>query len=223
MDSAYKDAIASLRVRADEGDSEKMLELGCLLQAGSGGVVKDERAAVRWFRRASDAGLPRAAWKLGEALMQGAGVEKDTAQAARWLEVAARANVQEAQRRLADHLMVKKRTRSAALTLYGEAARGGCPHAMWQLARILIYNLDGAGQDFSSGAYWLKRAAEAGHGDAQWTLGHWHTTWCDGLVKRDRAQARRWLTAAAVTAARSGVRKPRHDASHSLFHSRQSS
>ena len=52
------------------------MSLGVMMSEGQG-VPKDEAGAVRWFRRAADAGDPRGMYGLGLMYYQGAGVERD--------------------------------------------------------------------------------------------------------------------------------------------------
>jgi len=50
------------------------------------GIARDPVEAVRWFRKAAEAGNVFAMRSLGEAYKEGVGVAKDEAEAARWFE-----------------------------------------------------------------------------------------------------------------------------------------
>lgn len=54
------DAVAELRRRAEQGDTEEQVKLGLVLYAGLGGVDADRAAAREWWRKAAESGHPKA-------------------------------------------------------------------------------------------------------------------------------------------------------------------
>ena len=63
---------SAIRTKAEEGDVDSMVELAELYLTGKG-VDQDEKAAYRWFKKASEAGIARVA----DCLLVGVGVEQD--------------------------------------------------------------------------------------------------------------------------------------------------
>ena len=57
-------ALPALRVDAEAGVVEAQYRLGALYDDGEG-VVADAAEALKWYRRAAEAGHPRAQWRLG--------------------------------------------------------------------------------------------------------------------------------------------------------------
>ncbi len=79
-----------LREAAERGDPEACYRIGLQHQRGSHHLPKDGLEAVRWFRRAADAGHPAAMAAMAEAYLAGHGVLRDPREAARWAEAARR-------------------------------------------------------------------------------------------------------------------------------------
>jgi TPR repeat protein len=65
------------------------------------GIERNLRLAVRWYRRAVEAGEPGAMVSLGDLMMKGKGVTKDAAEARRLFQKAADLGDEEAKKRLA--------------------------------------------------------------------------------------------------------------------------
>jgi TPR repeat protein len=73
---------------AEKGDAAAELQLAGLYRAGRG-VVRDEQAAIRWYRAAADKGLAEAQFELGKIYDTGAGGPRDPFEAVRWYRFAA--------------------------------------------------------------------------------------------------------------------------------------
>ena len=93
--------VDSYRLAADRGDVPSMLELGKFCYYGSRGVRKDRGEAMKWYRRAAEAGDPQAMYYLGVNLHNGDGAPCDDATARAWLEKSAQRGNQAAKSRLA--------------------------------------------------------------------------------------------------------------------------
>jgi uncharacterized protein len=91
----FTDAVAAYRKASDKGSTAAMVELGLLLQNGTG-VTADPQQARGLFERAAAAGNPRGATSL-VALSGSGGLPSDPAEARGMLEKAAEANSAEAQ------------------------------------------------------------------------------------------------------------------------------
>ena len=82
------DAVAAIRLAAEQGDAVAQYDLGMLYAEGRG-VPQDETEAVRWLRLAADQGLARAQSNLGVMYQNGRGVPQDETEAVRWFRLAA--------------------------------------------------------------------------------------------------------------------------------------
>ena len=80
FESCYRQAQPSLFSR---GDAAAQYNLAGMYENGLG-VVKDDKAAVVWYRKAADQGHARAQNKLGVMYEEGRGVVKDDKQAVAW-------------------------------------------------------------------------------------------------------------------------------------------
>lgn len=81
-------AFAACQPKAAAGDAKSQNELGWRHHNGEG-TVKNQAAAVVWFRKAADQGYPKAQRNLGLAYLFGEGVAEDPTTAVKWLTLAA--------------------------------------------------------------------------------------------------------------------------------------
>jgi TPR repeat protein len=93
------------------------------------GVKTDHETAVRWFRRAADAGNSAGEWDLGWAYAYGKGVGKDMAKALVLIRSAAAHGEVGARKWLAEHgpVATDKKNEKDALLRYGDPPAGGKP------------------------------------------------------------------------------------------------
>lgn len=75
-------------------------QLGAMLATGDG-APKNERAALRWYRRGARRGDPESQYDLGLMLLFGEGCKADREEAVRWLTIAAQGGHDTAARFLA--------------------------------------------------------------------------------------------------------------------------
>jgi TPR repeat protein len=87
------DGVASLREKAEQGDSGSQYDLGMVYEQGKG-VPQDTAQAVIWFRKAAEKGDADAEFSLGKLYEEGKGVPKDYTQAADWYEKSAERGAQ---------------------------------------------------------------------------------------------------------------------------------
>src|SRR5262245_60425388 len=80
--------VASLRARAQQGDSSAQNLLAHLHEHGRG-VPQNYTEAAKWYRRAAEQGVARAQSSLGRLYEGGQGVPQDYAEAAKWYGKAA--------------------------------------------------------------------------------------------------------------------------------------
>ena len=74
---------------AKDGAREAQYFSGLCALFGETGVSRDAQAAVAWFRRSAEQGLPRAQYALGLCLQEGVGIEKNEEEATVWFRRAA--------------------------------------------------------------------------------------------------------------------------------------
>ena len=86
-----------LRAAATAGDPWAQLNLGAAYDHGLNGLEPDPIEAVRWYRRAAEAGIAEARFNLAHCLATGHGVARDDAEAAVWMARAARQGLADAQ------------------------------------------------------------------------------------------------------------------------------
>jgi len=125
-----------LRLAAESGDREWMVELARRREAGIG-VPIDDAEAVHWWRRAAERNVPQASYTLGLRYRDGRGVEQDPDRAIRLISRAAQAGVEGAQRVHAELLESAGRT-DEAMRAYRLAARANDPEASLAFVRLAI-------------------------------------------------------------------------------------
>ena len=157
------------RLSADQGHAEAQADLGEMHQTGEG-VAQDYGEAVKWYRRAAKRGHARATRLLGRLYETGAGVPVDKVAAARRYSVAA-----------------ERGDRSALTDLRRLTSEG------WKAPVVVDQSEETL--DEVEWLEWCRRAAEAGHAEAQARLG---SAYANGYtVSLDHAKAMVWYRKAA--------------------------
>ena len=127
-------SMPELMRRARGGDPASQYWLGLAYDVGND-VPRDLEEAMRWYRRAADAGYPEAQSSVGSALQ----AEKRHAEALAWYEKAAaqgHARSISSIAALHDAGLGVTRDRRKAFELWARAADLGWAEAMWHLARL---------------------------------------------------------------------------------------
>lgn len=70
------------------GSAKAQYVVGTMYRFAQYGLKKDMAAAVRWYLKSADQGMPTAQLALGKMLMEGRGVVRDDAAALQWLSLA---------------------------------------------------------------------------------------------------------------------------------------
>ena len=83
-----REYVRELKASAEQGGAQAQLDLG-LRYAHGAGVVKDEAAADKWFRKSAAQDYAGGQLQLGYSYWEGRGVLKDQAEAVRWFRKAA--------------------------------------------------------------------------------------------------------------------------------------
>ena len=160
-----------LRGRAEDGDAEAQSRLGLMYRSGAG-VGPNDALAFHWFRVAAEAGDPAAQHYLGLFYLSGLGTEVDLERASYWLRRCAEINAPESLLSLAWFRLESNHLPHAAVhtaALIRNLAELGVVGAQYGLGLLRTDSSDQPAQ--AEGLRWLRKAAIAGHADAQFQLG----------------------------------------------------
>ncbi len=177
-------------------DPRAQYELGRNYEAGRG-VAKDPVAAVRWFRRAAEAGYRPAMVSLAAACEAGRGTPADIGEAIRWYGRAAELGDPLAQTSLGVIHATGRgvpRDLPAAAGWYRKAADQDYAPAQNNLGRFFEHGW-GVARDDAAATRLYERAAAQGHAGAEYNLG---ATYANGRgVARNDVLAAAWYRKAA--------------------------
>jgi TPR repeat protein len=177
--------------------AEEWFQKGYSFAYGTGGVAKDEREAVKWYRLAADQGHVRAQFYLGVCYYSGAGVAKDEREAVKWYRLAAEQGDFGAQfnlsTRYAKGIGVAKDEREAVKWLR-LAADQGFVLALSKLGEC-YYNGAGVAKDECEAVKWFRLAADQGRARARFNLGVCYRSGTG--VAKDEREAVKWFRLAA--------------------------
>jgi hypothetical protein len=87
-DKPLSDKTKALIEKAEGGDAVAQWHVGLKYAKGEG-VLKDDKEAVKWYRKAADQGLADAQYNLGVMYANGIGVRMDDKEAVKWYRKAA--------------------------------------------------------------------------------------------------------------------------------------
>jgi TPR repeat protein len=159
--------------------------------------TKDEKEAVKWYKKAAEQDCAEAQYGLGVCYRDGAGVEKNQAEAVNLFRKAAMKGFASAEVNLglcyADGNGVSKDLLEA-LKWWRKAADQGEATAQYNLGLSYDNGL-GITQDFAEAIKWYRKAAEHGCTDAQLNLGDKYNN--GQGVTQDYAEGVKWHTKAA--------------------------
>ncbi|EOW2135833.1 sel1 repeat family protein [Stenotrophomonas sp. GD03908] len=159
----------------------------------------DEAASLKSVLAAAETGSADAENDLGDRYNQGNGVVRNPVTAVEWYRKAAEQGHASAQSSLAVMYLngtgVPKDL-AQALFWVRKAAEQGNGLAQSDLGMMYLEGL-GVSKDDAQGLFWIRRSAEGGASAGQYNLGSLYERGGAGLTK-DRAEAMRWYTKAAV-------------------------
>ncbi len=199
-------AVEWFRKAAAQGNAMAQNNLGFLCNTGDS-VPQDKAQAREWFRKAAEQGLDEAQYHLGIIHFEGDGVPQDLHEAARWLEKAAHQGHKEAwqllyhgdeklqaahkDNRKAEYAEQERANREKLI----RQAQAGDAEKQYELAESHALGLHGLSPDISQIIFWLRKAGEQNHLQAQTWLAR---IYYDGeKVPQDKAEAAVWLRKAA--------------------------
>jgi TPR repeat protein len=151
-------ALADLRARAEQGDTDAQFALGRAYATG-GNDKPDMEEASRWYRAAAESGHVMAAYTLGFMYYRGRGVSQDLVEAWRWFASASEGGAGDARNWLAEvesKLSKKQRVEGARLRAAGgtdsrgERRRAACRRA--SAASGCVGSTSAAARSYSSAA-----------------------------------------------------------------------
>lgn len=125
--------LAETRTKAEEGDAQSQNGLGEAFHSGKLGLEKDEREAVKWYRKAAGQNHARAQYNLGSCYYAGQGLAKDQVEGYKWWLLAAARGDPYAKSGItrAEDLMTGDQIAEGKRLAQSFASRGG-PPARWR-------------------------------------------------------------------------------------------
>jgi|GEM_PF-3506429 len=162
--------------QAKRGDAEGQFRLGRMYEQGRGGLLKDEKRAAEWYRKAAEQGNARGQIALGRLYEAGLGVARDAKAALAWYRKAAEQGDAEGQfnlgRAYETALGMWFGNPKEALLWYGKAAHQGHVAAQAKLGDLYATGR-GTTEDTPTAAEWYLKAARQGHEASRiWILRH---------------------------------------------------
>lgn len=158
----------ALKTKAAAGDPAAQTALGWIYQKGAG-VKPDVKAAVNWFRQASDQNYPEALAALGEMTQAGQGTQRDLTEAARLYRLAAEKGSVAGQYDLAylyEQGSGVEKSETEAAKWYELAADGGDPIAQYDIGQRYLLGV-GVSTNRAQAFKWLTLAAGQGQADSR--------------------------------------------------------
>jgi TonB family protein len=168
--------------------------------AGGLGAAKDEVEAVRWYRKAAEAGNALGMLNLGVSYEYGRGVGKDESEAVRWYRKAAEAGEMHALTNLGFMYETGRgigKDEAEAVRWYRKAADFGEMRAMTNLG-FMYESGRGIGKDEAEAVRWYSKAATGRFPRALYLLGLMNIEGRGGLAK-NYAEAARLIGQAAAS------------------------
>lgn len=185
----------TLLEKATAGDAEAQVDLGLAYRDGGelrdgSRVDKDEKEAVRWFRKSAEQGHPRGQDNLGYMLLSGRGVAKDEKAAVRWFERSAAQGNHWGLNNLAncyDRGEGLARDPNKAVALWKKAVEAGSRYACMSLAATTMPGVS-EDEDWAAARRWLERGVALE--DARCASALAHLLWEGIEGEKDQARAK---------------------------------
>ena len=167
-DRKYKDALKSFTPAAEAGHKEAIMKVAEINERGLGMWFSDSAEAIKWYKKASDLGVPEASAKVAKAIDKGdtKGTAKEMLD---YYLKAVSLNDAEVFYRLSSLYQGYKeipKDDAKALDYLRQAAELGLPDAMFDLG-IRYEKGDGVVSNIPKALEWINKAADAGHDKAK--------------------------------------------------------
>ena len=193
------DAFNCYKMSAELDNAEAQNMTGMCYYEGIG-VGKNEKEAIKWYKKAAKQGLAVAQYNLAHLIacyFDGNGVVEKDSEAFKWYKEAAEQGLAEAQNMLGycyENGFGVTKNEAEAINWYYKAAEQGQVNAKHNLAVCYFYGR-GLKEDKAKAVKWFTKAAERGFASAQNWLGHCYE---NGLgVTKNEAEAINWYYKAA--------------------------
>lgn len=190
--------IAALETKAKQGDGDAQFELARVYLKGSDGVSKNVMRSFELMTSAANHGHAEAMGGVGFFYANGIAVPKDEAKAVEWFRKGAEAGGPKSQLNLGKMLAEGKgieKNEEEGKKWIRAAADQGQPDAAYAMGTILYFGQYGQAVEYAAAYPYLLKAAEAGHPEAQNTVGAMLES-AKG-VGRDASNAEEWYRKAA--------------------------
>lgn len=200
-------ALQLMKTAADQGHADATGGLGYFHMKGLGGVARDPREAMKWFRLGAEKGSAKSQLNLGVCLLDDAVVEREDASGAmeqrhkeglEWIRKAADQGLAEAEVSLGGFYYTGEHGLAVdykvAAGYFGSAARKGNADAQ-NILGTMNENGQGCDIDESTAIEWYRKAALQGNVRAQSDLGR--ALGAESADKARRIEALAWLRLAA--------------------------
>jgi len=171
-----------LRTKAKNGDARAMLALGYAYRDGTGGVTKDERESVAWFRRAADLDNAEAYDNLGFLYLEGRGVPANLAIASGYFRASTEKGWKQGQYNHGMDFFFGRgveRDHARAVSWWESASAGGHKRATFLLGYCLM-NGYGIRKDAARAVACWESASNDRDPDAWWMLGEYYYSQAGG-------------------------------------------
>lgn len=196
----YTEAVRYFQSASAQGHVESMYQLSRCYLKGLG-VTVDTEESIKWLTKAADGGLAEAQCKLGEAYANGEGVNQDINLSFKYLSLATKQGYAEAEYCLGilyrDGSGIVPKDPMLARKYFEVAGAHGYHEGFVELYRMMSKD------NLTEATQYLRRAAEAGHTEAQLQLARQYEL---GLgLPRLVAKARIWYKRAAANGNKEAV------------------
>jgi uncharacterized protein len=187
-----------LRQSAEKGDAQAQFELAWAYADGKG-VKKDEAKAFELFKQAAAQGHAKAQHNVAVRYLIGQGTKKNPTAAFEWEKKAAETGIAPAEDNLGWMYLRgigTERDCQEAVDWFRRAAKQNYVDAQVRLLVADMGREKGCAKNYDEAAFWAKKAAAAGNGNAQNMLGYLYEY---GLgVQRDPGKALKWFRKGAL-------------------------
>lgn len=184
--------INTLLKKANRGDATAQFQLAKIYDIGEG-IPKNEKEAVKWYRKAAEQGQADAQNNLAICYETGKGVLKDEKEAVKWYRKAAEQGDPTSQTNLGLVYHYGKgalKDEKEAVKWYRKAAEQNFANAQFNLGWMYEKG-KGTLKQPQEALKWYHKAAEQGHADAQNNLG---AMYADGKdIPKDLSKAKHWI------------------------------
>lgn len=177
---------------------EAEYEAGVRYYYGDDDLSQDYKKSFKWFRVASEKGLPKAQTQLARLYLYGRGVDQSDKDAIYWLEKSSRQGDRIGQFLLGreydygnSHLDENKHL---AVYWYKKSAIQGLKESQYAIGRLYFVG-EGVKKDVQKAYDWFIKSAEQGDSDAQLVIGYMYQE--GHVVEQDIGKALSWFTKSA--------------------------